>query len=158
MRSPSFKLLFFFSSLFLLLSCEDNHIYEKYKSIPSYTWNYAYSVPFEFNIKDTSAYYNIYLNFRNAGTYLYSNIWITAIRQDANGTISKKRYEFILANPDGSWIGNGLGDIIDNHFLMEERVKFTQLGDYRYSFHHEMRTDNLPSVMDIGLEVEKVAP
>jgi gliding motility-associated lipoprotein GldH len=143
-------LILFFSS------CEDGHVYEKYKKIPNYNWNYNESIPFEFSIDDTNALYNIYLNIRNAGIYPYSNIWIVATRQDATGQITKKRYEFILANPDGSWTGNGLGDIIDNRYILEERVKLRHTGEYRYSFHHEMRTDNLPAIMDVGLEVEKV--
>jgi gliding motility-associated lipoprotein GldH len=147
-------IIIFFAIIFF--SCDDNHIYEKYKKIPSYIWNYNEPVPFEFYLRDTNSLYNIYLNIRNSGIYPYNNIWIIAQRQDATGQISKKRYEFILANPDGSWMGNGLGDIIDNRFILEERIKLKQAGEYLYSFHQEMRVDNLPGIMDVGLEVEKV--
>jgi gliding motility-associated lipoprotein GldH len=139
----------------LFCLCSDNHIYHQYKKIPDYNWNYDYEIPFEFTIKDTQSYYNIYLNIRNAGIYPYSNIWIVATRQDANGTLSKRRYEFVLANPDGSWTGNGLGDIIDNRFILEEHTRLTEPGEYKFSFRHDMRTDLLPAIMDIGLEVEK---
>jgi gliding motility-associated lipoprotein GldH len=138
-------------------SCQSPQVYEKYAKIPDYIWTYNHVVPFEFSIADTNARYNIYLNIRIAGTYPYSNIWISGTRQDANGTLSKKRYEFILAYPDGKWTGSGLGDIIDNRFLMEEGIKFSLIGDYRYSFHHDMRVENLPSVIDVGIEVEKMA-
>jgi gliding motility-associated lipoprotein GldH len=150
---------FLFLTLFcfvILSSCSDTHIYHKYKKIPDYIWNYKLEVPFEFTIKDTIAYYNIYLNIRNAGIYPYSNIWIIASRQDASGVLTRNRYEFILANPDGTWTGSGLGDIIDNRFLIEEHIRFEQIGDYKYTFRHDMRIDNLPSIMDVGLEVEKV--
>jgi gliding motility-associated lipoprotein GldH len=138
-----------------LAGCRQNHVYEKYKTIPDYIWNYYYRVPFEFNITDTVSYYNVFINIRNAGIYPYSNIWLIVNQQTPGGLITRKRYEFILANPDGSWKGNGLGDIWDNRFIMEEHVRFRTPGEYTYTFQHSMRMDNLPAIMDIGMEVIK---
>jgi gliding motility-associated lipoprotein GldH len=140
----------------LLISCTERQVYEKYKNIPDYIWNIHYEVPFEFEIKDTTVYYNVYLNLRNANIYPYSNIWIYVNKQTPKGLQTRSRYEFLLANPDGSWRGDGLGDIFDNHMLLEERIHFPAIGTYTYTFEHCMRVDNLPAIMDIGLEIEKV--
>ena len=115
-----------------------------------------YQVPFEFDIIDTSAIYNVYLNIRNANIYPFSNLWIYVDRQNPKGVQTRSRYEFVLANPDGSWKGDGLGDIFDNHMLLEERIHFPVTGTYTYTFQHCMRVDNLPAIMDIGLQIEKV--
>jgi gliding motility-associated lipoprotein GldH len=143
-------------SVFLFLSCNQRQVYEKYKKIPDYIWNLHYQVPFEFDIKDTSAIYNVYVNIRNASIYPFSNLWLYVDKQDPRGVQIRSRYEFVLANPDGSWKGDGLGDIFDNHMLLEERVHFTMAGTYTYTFQQSMRMDNLPAIMDIGLEIEKV--
>jgi gliding motility-associated lipoprotein GldH len=140
----------------LLLSCNERQVYEKYKKIPEYIWNLRYQVPFEFDIKDTAAIYNVYLNIRNASIYPFSNLWIYVDKQSPKGVQSRSRYEFVLANPDGSWKGDGLGDIFDNHMLLEERIHFSMAGTYTYTFQHCMRVDNLPAIMDIGLEIERV--
>jgi len=141
---------------FLLLSCKQRQVFEKYKKIPDYIWNLHYEVPFEFEIKDTSSIYNVYLNIRNASIYPYSNIWLFVDKQNPQGVQTRSRYEFVLANPDGSWKGDGLGDIFDNHLLLEQAIRFQMAGTYTYTFQHCMRMDNLPAIMDIGLEVEKV--
>ena len=143
-------------ALILSISCNQRQVYEKYKKIPEYIWNLHFEVPFDFDIKDTVAVYNIYLNVRNASIYPFSNLWIYVDKQNPKGIQTRSRYEFILANPDGSWKGDGLGDIFDNHMLLEERIRFPMVGTYTYTFQHCMRVDNLPAIMDIGLEIEKV--
>lgn len=143
-------------TVILLLSCSERQVYEKYIKIPDYIWNLHYEVPFEFEIKDTAAFYNVYLNIRNASIYPFSNIWIYLDKQTPKGRLTRSRYEFVLANPDGSWKGDGLGDIFDNHTLLEQRIRFPMAGTYTYTFQHCMRVDNLPAIMDIGLEIEKV--
>ena len=158
-KSSRFKagfLILSVTAFFLLLSCNQRQVYEKYKKIPDYIWNLNYKVPFEFDIKDTSALYNVYLNIRNASIYPYSNIWIFVDKLDPKGVQTRSRYEFVLANPDGSWRGDELGDIFDNHMLLETRIRFLMAGTYTYTFQHSMRMDNLPAIMDIGLEIEQV--
>lgn len=159
MKLNRFKAGIWFISVFaviLLLSCNGRQVYEKYKKIPDYIWNLHYQVPFEFDIKDTTAVYNVYLNIRNASNYKFNNLWILVDKQNPQGIQTRSRYEFVLANPDGSWKGDGLGDIFDNHMLLEQAIRFQIVGTYTYTFQHCMRIDNLPAIMDIGLEIEKV--
>ena len=66
-----------------------------------------------------------------------------------------KRYEYTLATPDGRWLGNGLGDLIDHKFIVDENVKFQQKGKYKYIINHEMRIDKLSNIQTIGLIVKK---
>jgi gliding motility-associated lipoprotein GldH len=143
-------------ALVIMQSCSERQVYEKYNKIPDYIWNLNYMVPFEFEIMDTSVLYNVYMNIRNASVYPYSNIWLNVDKQDPKGVQTRTRYEFVLANPDGSWRGDGLGDIFDNHMLLEKNTRFYMAGTYTYTFHHSMRVENLPAIMDIGLEIEKV--
>jgi gliding motility-associated lipoprotein GldH len=138
------------------MSCNQRQVFEKYKNIPDYVWNVHYQVPFEFDIEDTTAIYNVYLNVRNTSIYPFSNLWILVDKQNPQGVQSRSRYEFVIANPDGSWKGDGLGDIFDNHILLEGKIRFNMVGTYTYTFQQCMRMDNLPAIMDIGLEVEKV--
>lgn len=155
-KSNAGRLIISVLAVIFLLSCNQRQVYEKYKKIPEYIWNIHYEVPFEFEIKDTVSLYNVYLNVRNASIYPFSNLWIYVDKQTPKGVQKRSRYEFVLANPDGSWKGDGLGDIFDNHTLLESRIRFPLAGNYTYTFQHCMRMENLPAIMDIGLEVEKV--
>lgn len=65
--------------------------------------------------------------------------------------------ECILANADGKWLGNGLGDIWDNKFLFKKNIKFQKPGTYEFVFNQAMRVDSLPMIIDAGLSIEKSA-
>jgi len=141
----------------IIISCSNQTVYSKYKKIHNYIWNYNNSIEFEFEIKDTSINYNVFFNLRNAGVFPYSNIWILINGYSPEGKeFLAQRYEFLLADESGKWTGKGLGDIIDNHFLIMENVKFTAKGINKLEIKHDMRIDNLPGVMDLGISVRKV--
>ena len=143
--------------LFFASSCTESILYQKHKKIPDFIWKYDYKVPFNFGIKDEKAKYNTYFNLRTSSYYPYSNIWILVKKFNKNGSlISEKKYEFILADIDGRWFGDGLGDIIDNKLSLENNISLESKGEYSYYINHEMRSDNLDGIMDIGISVEKV--
>jgi len=141
----------------LLISCENHTIYSKYKKVNNYIWNYNNSIDFEFKIKDTLSVYNMHFRLRNAGVFPYSNVWImiNGYKPDGQEFIAQ-RYEFILADDSGKWTGKGLGDIIDNDFLILENIKFPKTGDYKIKVRHDMRIEQLPGIMDVGISVKKV--
>lgn len=144
-------------ALIALISCKENHIYHKYNKIPDYSWNENQNVSFPVSVEDTNIYYNVYFNIRNAAFYPFRNIWVICEKTDPSGNkIYHNRFEFTLADLDGKWLGSGVGDIIDNRFLLEENARFPEKGLYQYSFTQNMRTSELPGIMDVGLEIVKV--
>jgi len=60
-----------------------------------------------------------------------------------------------LADQNGKWMGNGLGDIWDNKFLFKSNMTFQRKGTYKFIFTQAMRVDSLPLIMDAGLSIEK---
>ncbi|MBC8342817.1 MAG: gliding motility lipoprotein GldH [Bacteroidetes bacterium] len=143
-------------ALFVTSSCTKSLIYQKHKKIPDFNWTYEYAIPFNFTIKDSLSKYNTFFNLRTSSRYPYSNIWIRVKKFDRNGAmISDKKYEFILADIDGRWFGQGLGDIIDNKIPLEKSILFEHSGEYSYYVNHEMRSNTLTGIMDVGLSVEK---
>jgi len=66
--------------------------------------------------------------------------------------------ECILADANGKWLGNGLGDIWDNKILFKQNVKFPKRGLYQFTLNQAMRLDSLPMIMDAGLSIEKSPP
>jgi gliding motility-associated lipoprotein GldH len=141
--------------LVFLFSCKHIHVYDNYTEIDSDGWHYNERIYFKVDITDTSEYYNVYLNIRNTGEYSYSNIWMNCSKKSPNNEVKNQKLEFTLATPDGRWIGNGIGDIIDNQFILEEKVKFHEKGIYTYFFNHEMRQDEIGGIMNIGLTIKK---
>lgn len=144
--------------LFFLNSCNKNKVFEEYKKIENYVWYRNNNIEFNCNIEDTNCPYNIYLNIRHANFFPYKNIWLTVkIIKPNLTTNSFDTVECILAQDNGLWIGNGLGDIWDLKYRwkIQDKNIFNQKGNYYFTINHLMRPDTIVGIMDIGLEIEK---
>ena len=140
---------------FSLASCDKKRIYDEYKSVPENNWNKNNPVVFSFNIEDTSNLYNMYINLRHGGQYQYSNLFLFVTTTLPDGKMARDTVELILADRDGKWRGDGLGDIWDHSFPFNTNFRFPQKGNYKIALTQAMRIDELPAVMDVGFRVEE---
>lgn len=140
----------------LFTACDWNRVFEENTKFADNNWEQKNKVLFKVNIKDTISAHNLYINVRNAGFYPFSNIFLFMTTTLPNGKIAKDTIECVLANPDGSWKGSGLGDIWDNQILFKKRFLFPLSGEYQFEFEQAMRVNPLPGIMDMGIRIEKV--
>lgn len=152
-----------FSNFFLILlvilsiiSCEKGRVYEKNISIDKYLWDSRAVASFKVDIEDTSTLYNIYVNVRHADLYPFQNIWLEIHTQFPDSTTISRRIEIMLANDEGKWYGEGLGDIWDFRELVQENAFFEKPGTYTFTLTQNMRQDPLPGIMSVGLRVENM--
>lgn len=141
--------------LFTLASCEKNRVYEKNISIDKYMWDSKTVPSFSVTISDTTQLYNIYVNIRHADLYPFQNIWLQIGTEFPDGTHANRRIEIMLANDEGKWHGEGLGDIWDFRALVQENAFFKSGGTYTFTLAQNMRQDPLPGIMAVVLRVEK---
>ena len=137
-----------------LSSCDRNKVYEEYVEVDDYVWNVSQPLNFEFEITDTLALHDIYVNVRHANQYPYSNLWLFINSWSPSGLKAVDTLECVLADEHGKWAGSGLGDIWDMQILWKKNVRFAQAGKYHIEYNQAMRTDNLVGIMDMGLRVE----
>ncbi len=112
---------------------------------------------FDVPVNDTVNNYDIFITLRNSSSYDFNNLYLFIDIRSPMKITERDTMECILANADGKWLGNGLGDIWDNKFLFKRNVKFQKPGTYEFVFNQAMRVDSLPMIMDAGLSVEKSA-
>lgn len=153
MKSFLFSLIFV-GIFFSFLSCDQNRIYEKNITIDKYIWKSDFIPSFKIEIKDTSVIYNLYVNIRHADIYQYQNIWLVVGTQLPDGTKASRRIEITLANDEGKWFGEGLGDIWDYRTMIQENAFFTLPGSYTFTIEQNMRQDPLLGIMSVGLRIE----
>lgn len=72
-----------------------------------------------------------------------------------NNQISQTKQDLPLANKEGKWLGQGLGDIYDHRFKIRKQLKFRNNGQHVFKINHLMRKDTLPGIMDVGIRLEK---
>ena len=154
MRITSVALLF--SLLVTLVSCDSSVVFEENLRIKNATWDHNEKAFFEFEIKDSSAIYDLYLNFRHGGDYPYQNIYLFIESRRPSGQIAKDTAQMILADNKGRWMGKGIGDIFDYQFRFKRGPLFPEKGRYYFEIEQAMREESLDNVTDIGIAIKKV--
>ena len=154
MRIASVVLLL--SMLTTLVSCDSSTVFEENLRVKSAVWERNEKAFFEFDITDSTAIYDLYLNFRHGGDYPYQNIYLFIESRSPSGQIAKDTAQMILANNKGRWMGKGIGDIFDYQFRFKRGPLFPEEGKYYFEIEQAMRDESLESVTDIGIAVKKV--
>ena len=140
--------------LMLVVSCDSGRVFDENKLIPGNAWHFKNPIPFEVQITDTTALYNVYVNLRINSDYKYSNIFMWLNTTNPQKKMDQRRIEIRLADDGGKWLGNGLGDIYDYQFPVFQKIKFPNSGFYRFDLEQNMRDDTLMNVKAVGIRVE----
>ena len=146
----------------LLLSCDDKQVFDTYKSVGK-TWHRDSIVVFEYEVKDTTEHYDLFLNLRANDDYPFSNIFlITSIESPAQ-QVKTDTLEYLMAAPDGKMLGNGFSDIKESKLWYKDNFRFTELGVHTIRVEQALRKRNeidgleeLEGIFDVGFRIEKV--
>lgn len=142
------------SMILFLSSCEKNRIYEANVPIKNNTWDSNFTPSYTVDIRDTTLLYNLYVDVHHTEIYPFQNIWLLVTTRFPDSTKLSRRIEVMLANDEGKWFGESLGEICDYRTLIQENAFFTKPGTYTFTFGQIMRQDELPGIMSIGIRVE----
>ncbi len=96
------------------MSCSSDVIYENNQSFENNIWTYEDAKEFSFEIKDSATLAKISLNFRNTIDYQYSNIYMYLHMSYPNGYEDTDTLEFFIAQPNGKWLGECSGTVVEN--------------------------------------------
>ena len=140
------------------MSCENASQKVEMKNLKG-TWNKKAEQKFDFKINDAQNSKNIIFVVRNNNDYPYSNIRFIVNFTEAR-TKNKKvdTLNYVLAQPNGEWVGKGFGDTKETLFHYKLNYKFPANGDYSIGVIQAMRADNLIGIEDLGLKIETVKP
>ena len=152
------KILGVFSILIVLMGCNSSSENVDIRSING-NWNKKTEQKFGFKVHDAQHPKNIIFVVRNNNDYPYSNIrFIVNFGETKSSKKMTDTLNYVLAKPNGEWIGKGFGDTKETLFQYKLNYKFPKNGDYSIGITHGMRTDNLKGIEDIGVKIESVKP
>ncbi|HPB24891.1 MAG TPA: gliding motility lipoprotein GldH [Bacteroidales bacterium] len=138
-----------------LMSCSHNKIYEKYIKIENRNWKRDQIIKFEVPVEDTVSLYNVTLAIRHTSYYAYANIRVNMMINYPTGDMRVKDYNILVRNTDGSFLGDGAGDLWDVTHPALEGVSFPFKGIYVFEVQNVMPLMATPDIMDVGLIVRK---
>lgn len=149
------SLFILFALLITLASCDRKGVFDNYVTIPDTGWNKDSMAVFRVKIKDIDKHYNLYVNIRNKGEYVNSNLYLFIDVKGVNGKNERDTLNCILADQSGKWRGSGWGNYYQLTQLYKKGIKFPEKGEYTFMLIHGMRPDVVEGIRDIGLRVER---
>ncbi|MCC4212130.1 gliding motility lipoprotein GldH [Leeuwenhoekiella parthenopeia] len=151
-----------FALLVLFCSCDDNAVFHEFKELPG-SWQRDSAVVFKFNAPDSLKPYNAFITLRNDNTYPFSNIFLVTRMQFPNGKTVTDTLEYMMAQPDGTWLGDGFGDLKESKLWYKENIRFNEAGTYQFKIMQAMRRNGdlnavpeLSGIRDVGLRIERI--
>ncbi len=130
-------------------------------SMPGY-WEKTDVVQFEIPKLDSLKKYNMYVHIRNTNAYPYNNIYLIASMEFPHGKTVTDTLEYRMANPDGSWLGTGIGTVKESKLWYKENVSFFEEGTYKFSVSQAVRNNGevhgvsqLEGITEVGYSIEE---
>lgn len=145
-----------------MVSCDDSIVQSDFKATTNGYWNKDSIVEFNFSGLDTLQTHQMFIHIRNDNTFPYSNLFLIAALEYPNGDTVTDTLEYLMAQPDGTWLGKGYGSIKENKLWYKENIVFPSSGVYTLRLSHAMRKNgnvegdvNLEGITDVGFEIVK---
>ncbi|WP_294208875.1 gliding motility lipoprotein GldH [uncultured Chryseobacterium sp.] len=144
--------------LVLFFSCHSPEGDVKMNSVDN-KWNKKSEQKFNLEIADPQNPKNIIFVVRNNNDYPYSNIrFIVNFTNLQNKKKETDTLNYVLAKPNGEWLGTGFGDTKETLFQYRLNYRFPSKGKYKIGLIQAMRNDVLPGIEDVGVKIETAKP
>jgi gliding motility-associated lipoprotein GldH len=154
MNKKTRLVLVFILVLIIVLACDKKRVYDNVISLPSKGWETTNLIKFDIPVTDITKAYDIFIHFRNNGSYQYSNIWLFIETVSPNDNSLRDTFEIRLADDSGRWLGKGIGDINEMLVPYKQNILFPNRGVYLVTIQQAMREQTLEHVFDIGIRLQ----
>jgi len=155
MKKAFFHFIFSLILIVFISSCDSKMVYDDFQRIEGAIWQWDDPVNFSFNMEDTTDIHNILIRLRHSTDYPLSNLYMFVNLEGPSGQTKTDTINFFLAENNGKWIGNGVGNIREIGYLFKKNIRFPEPGEYKVSIEQAMRLPEIP-VSEVGLRVEKI--
>ena len=146
--------------LFFAASCDKKRVFDEYKPLDG-KWNKDSVVSFEFEQKDTTTAYNMFINIRNNSDYPFNNIFLIVEMEQPDNVVKTDTLEYQMANPDGTLMGEGFTDIKESRLWYRENERLPRPGTYKVNIQQAVRqvgqvpgVQELEGITEVGFRIE----
>lgn len=155
------SLFFIVLTVSFFVSCDKERVFDKYEKING-SWKKNDTIKFSFEENDTIKPYNLFINIRNNNDYPFNNLFLIVTLKQPDNLVKKDTLEYLMANPDGSLMGEGFSDLKESKLWYQENFTFKKSGTYEVSIQQAVRetgnitgVDELKGITEIGFRIEK---
>jgi len=149
--------IFAFVLLISLFSCQNKDESILINDVGN-QWSKKKVQQFDFAVNDAQNQKNLVFVVRNNNDYPYSNLRLIATLEHNKKVIATDTMNYVLAKPNGEWLGTGFGDTKEALFQYKLNYKFPQNGNYSVKVVQAMRKNVLPGIEDLGIKIQNLKP
>lgn len=147
-------ILFIFTALGLS-SCGPDYLLNEEKDIANGQWTYRDTLDFKFNVRDTTALYNLTVRFGYADSFPNQNIYVNFHTRFPDGKRLSKPISFDFFDAVGAPAGECSGGKCQADIPIQQNAFFEKAGEYTITLEQFGRLDPMPGITTVGLSVEK---
>lgn len=141
-------------ALLLFTACVEKPVFEKVYSFENREWKQDVKPTYSVEIDEVESEYDFTLMLRTSTDYKYNNLWVFMKTEGPDGVSAREPFEIIITNPDGSWVGNKTGTIVETPLYFKRR-KLPSKGKYIFTLEQGITESIVDEVLDLGFEVKK---
>lgn len=148
-------------TLFLITGCQQNQLFSETQLFNEEGWHKDSIITFKLPVLDTVATHNTFINIRNTNAFGFSNLYVIAKLNHPNGKQKIDTLQYLMAKPNGEWLGVGATSVKENKLWYLKNYQFKETGNYSISLSHAMRKNGevngltyLKGILDLGIQIE----
>ena len=135
-------------------SCGTNSVFEENAAVDVKEWHMNDVKAFKATFQDSLQPLDFYVEIRNSTSYPNNKLFLFFNTTFPDGRSARDTLACVLASPDGRWLGNGLGSVKDNLFLVKRKVLLPRKGTYTFTLQHAMRDSIVKGIHDVGIKIK----
>ena len=128
----------------LVLFASKKTVFHDYKVFENESWNADSIVTFDYLVSDTISKNKIIIKLKHTTDYSFQNLFLF-VKGEKKDTI-----ELLLANKEGEWVGEGVGNLREVEFLYAESKKFSKKGSFVFELEQAMRYGPLEQIQELN--------
>ncbi|MDD3875881.1 MAG: gliding motility lipoprotein GldH [Bacteroidales bacterium] len=149
------KFLILCITVIFFAACNQSNVFEKHHELKDNKWLKTEIITFQVEIENPDNY-DIIIAIRHASFYPFANVLMGLTIETPEGESRFMQHDLIIRNTDGSFKGEGLGDIWDIELPVFENFPFSQKGNYTFKIENKMHLVEIIGLMEIGLIIKKI--
>jgi len=136
-------------TILLMTSCND--MYRDFQTVKDMKWYKDDIKIFNVEISEEGEY-DLFFTMRHSAGYPFTTIKVDILQITHKGKEFTKEAEFPITDKNGKYIGEATGQLYDIESSFSEKM-FLEKGKYTFKISHNMNTNPVILVIDIGLIV-----
>lgn len=151
-----YRLVLFFSALFLLTSCDSRLVFKEYRKFENVSWNRLDILKFDVPVEAGKAL-DFSLFLRHHTDFPYDKLYVNITFYSPSGDMRTAEYDFQLKDKNGKWHSDGMGELWDIELPIRQNMLFSTGGICKVQVENKYSKTETPGIVEIGLLARKSA-